>query len=194
MKNINIYKEILIIIFISALFAFMRYMFIYDSYDLIKNKMSEQECVDTVDSIGTYIEPLCISSKLTKYMYDNDLALFVDARDEESYNTEHIKGAINISYEDHASILDIEYIKESILYNEKECFETYCIGSDENVAFISGAENLEKYQNYIIYCDGKGCPHSYDLSVFLYENFSIKNIFYYEEGIPVWKKKGFPTE
>ena len=93
------------------------------------------------------------------------------------------------------SKLDIDYIKESILYNEVECDHSFCIGADNSVPYIiPNVANSKKYDYYIIYCDGEGCPYSYDLSIFLFENFNINNIFYYEEGIPVWKEKGLPTK
>ena len=196
MKKINIYKEIILIISLSIFFAFIRYCFIYNEFDLIKVKVNNSEdCVNSIDVASNSSEPRCITSELAEYMFSNDLGLFIDARYEDSYNSEHIVGAVNLSYEEHALELDIDYIKESILYNEVECDHSFCIGADNSVPYIApNVANSKKYDYYIIYCDGEGCPYSYDLSIFLFENFNINNIFYYEEGMPVWKEKGLPTK
>ena len=196
MKNINIYKEIIIIISLSTFLGIVRYCFIYEEYDLIKaEKNNSEDCVNNIDVALQSTKPNCITSELTEYMFNNDLALFIDARYEDSYNTEHIAGAINLSYEEHAIELDIDYIKESILFNEVECFKSFCIGGKNSLPYIvSNNHSFKEYNNYIVYCDGEGCPYSYDLSVFLYENFNMTNIFFYEEGIPVWKEKGMPTQ
>ena len=196
MKKINIYREITVIISLSVFLALIRYSFIYNEFDFIKTKIEHSDdCVNSIDDALRSSKPVCITSELTEYMFNNDLALFIDARYKDSYNLEHIAGAVNLSYEEDAVELDLEYIKESISFNEIECFESFCIGGYESSPYIvSNNENFQKYNNYIIYCDGEGCPYSYDLSIFLYENFNMKNIFYYEDGIPVWKEKGLPLE
>ena len=196
MKNINIYKEILIIISLSIIFAFVRYLFIYDSYELVKSVREKTDCLNNIEDINTSKEPICISSDLAKLIYDKNIALFIDARHEESYNKEHIENSINLSFEEHVSDLDVDYIKESIVYDESDCFfDSFCIESKDSIPYIvSIDEEKQYYKNYVIYCDGEGCPYSHDLSDFLYDNFGITNILIYEDGIPIWKERGFPTK
>ena len=199
MKNKNLYKEILIILIISTSLSLIRYMFIYDSYEFIKKVQEKSNCIINLDDIYLASEPSCVDFELVKLLFEDDLALFIDARYQDSFNEAHIEGAINISFEEHANILDVDYIKESLIYDEIECYETFCIGSTNSIPFISSnkiavEDKLLKYNSYVIYCDGPGCPYSEDLSTFLYDNFNLKNILIYEEGFPEWVKQGLPVK
>ena len=82
-----------------------------------------------------------------------------------------------------------------MIYGEIECYNSICIFSENDKVFIVSIDDIKKkYNNYIIYCDGHGCPHSHDLAVFLYENFKLENILIYEGGMPDWKERGMPIK
>lgn len=57
----------------------------------------------------------------------------------------------------------------------------------------SMADSLDKEREYVLYCNGIKCWRSPAVAVMLHDK-GFKKIYWYREGIPDWKKRGFPTE
>ena len=101
------FKQATYIVIISIIFSFIRYLFIYEDYSLIKKtKTANTSSIDeklNLEDLKKYLKniekPEVVDIELTKKIFNNNLAVFVDARDSESFETAHIKGAINIPFE-----------------------------------------------------------------------------------------------
>ena len=160
------------------------------------------DCIQDLYYLSKIEEPRCVDFKTTKAIFENDLALFIDARDDISYLGGHIQGAINISFTNLFEEYDIDIadINNNIIaYGDEECFdESFCIGgSTNNLPYISSPNNNkviteEKY--YVIYCDGAGCEDSKELSWWFFNSFNITKILFFEGGFPEWKSKEMPIE
>ena len=208
-------KQIAYIILISIFFSIIRYFFIQGEYPLIKRSEvsnASYESMSNLDSLKKYLyniaSPEIIDYEVAKKIYDNDLAIFLDARDNDSYNEEHIPGAINVPYEYVIEEIDYQFIKE-ILYEdlikfsneESDSFSIYEIEedyfsitlNDSGFVFADSELSYEDYCNlkniFVIYCSGPGCSLSEDLSMYLYENFQMNKILIYEGGMPEWNVK-----
>ena len=209
----NYLKQSIIIILISVFLSVIRYFFIYDTFDLIKkNKtISEIDSLDELDisSLETFIdnlnEPTIIELSIAIKLYNNNLATFIDARTTESYLEGHIKGAINIPFDDIESI-EREYdlifmneLGENYIYNVESSNLGFVIGINNNRKFIKNIKNinndLKDHETiFIIYCSGEGCTLSEDLAFYMSENLGFNKILIYEGGIPEWTNKGYPVE
>lgn len=82
-------------------------------------------------------QSLVISLKDASLKYAENKAVFVDARPESQYDQGHIKGAVNLPWQE----------------------------VDER--FMEVADRLEGGKTIICYCDGKYCELSHDLALFL---------------------------
>jgi len=113
-----------------------------------------------------FIEPENITVELAKYLFERN-SLFVDARTKEEYDSVHVRGAINLPYE--------EFRNKSL--------------RDKN-------EIMKKYNKdgiIVVYCKGDKCEVSIDLAYEIARvGFNSVNI--YRGGIKEWKEKGFPTQ
>lgn len=113
-----------------------------------------------------YIKPQNINLAQAKTLYDIN-GLFIDGRKREEYEKGHIKGAINIPYD--------EFMKLTV---------------DER------KEMMKKYNKngvIVCYCDGGGCDVSIDLGYEIAKiGFNSVNI--YLGGYSEWKSKGYPVE
>lgn len=113
-----------------------------------------------------YIKPQNINLVQAKTLFDIN-GLFIDGRKREEYEKEHIKGAINIPYD--------EFMKLSI-EERKEMMKKY-----------------NKNGVIVCYCEGGGCDVSIDLGYELAKiGFNSVNI--YIGGFDEWKSKGYPIE
>ena len=221
-----LYKQIIYIISISLILSIVRYFFIEDEYPIIKpiSKASvETYSADaSIDSLRNYLndikEPKIVDLELAKKIHENTLATFIDARDEESFNESHIKGAVNITYEwldDFAEAIDIEWILEInenylVDFNMHGEPETCFFGQYEGTTFINGYipnvdYGIKKYMEiygpiknnqtiFVIYCSGEGCSLSEELAFYMYDRFKIKKVLIYEGGMPEWIENGLPVE
>ena len=116
-------KQIAYIILISIFFSTIRYFFIDGNYPIIKPSSKAVEgdysADASIDSLKEYLndiaEPQIINLDLAQKIHQFDLATFIDARDLESYQEKHIKGAIHITFEileEFADLLDVDYMIE----------------------------------------------------------------------------------
>lgn len=113
-----------------------------------------------------YIRPQKIKLDLAKLLYEKN-ALMIDARKPEDYKQGHIKGAINISYED---------------YHFKD--------KDKLPELLKG---LNKDGIIICYCKGGECDMSIDLAYDIAkQGFNAVNV--YLGGYKEWEEAGLPVE
>ena len=209
------FKQATYIVIISIIFSFIRYLFIYEDYSLIKKtKTANTSSIDeklNLEDLKKYLKniekPEVVDIELTKKIFNNNLAVFVDARDSESFETAHIKGAINIPFES-IDFFEKEYDliwmfeqKEDFFYNIDNNGNNFTIGLNSLSPFIkkpNGKDDDNKVSNFekniIIYCSGEGCSLSEELSFYLFDNFNFKRIMIFEGGMPVWENEGMPIE
>lgn len=211
----NYIKQAIYITLISIIFSIIRYFFIDGNFYLIKKSNIIDTIIDNDYSniselekyLSTIQEPTLIDFDLTKQIYDNKLATFIDARDYDSYNKLHIKNAINIPY-DNINLIEKEY--DLIwMYDQVEDFSFLIEGFDTN--FILGKhtkipfirdfklrdlnQSIEGYEMiFVIYCSGEGCSLSEDLSFYLFEKFNFKRIMVFEGGMPIWEANNMDVE
>ncbi|MCX7832586.1 MAG: rhodanese-like domain-containing protein [Ignavibacteria bacterium] len=135
-----------------------------DPYDTTSNKVAILSGGETTKE--GYIKPQNINLVQAKTLYDIN-GLFIDGRKREEYEKGHIKGAINIPYE--------EFMKLTV---------------DER------KEMMRKYNKngvIVCYCEGGGCDVSIDLGYEIAKiGFNSVNI--YLGGYSEWKAKGYPIE
>ncbi len=55
------------------------------------------------------------------------------------------------------------------------------------------AKNLDKSKEYLLYCNGTHCWRSPSVALML-SQLGFKNLYWYRDGIPAWKKAGNPVE
>ena len=93
-----ILKQIITIILLSITLALFRNYFIENNnVSLLKYK----KVLDKVDNFiipDLMTTPKEVKTDFTKYYFDNNQAVIIDARDEEEYKEAHIKNSINIYY------------------------------------------------------------------------------------------------
>lgn len=113
-----------------------------------------------------FIRPQKIKLELAKMLYDRN-ALMIDARKPEEFEKGHIKGAINISYEDY-------HFKMKDKLPER-------------------LKGLNKDGIIICYCNGGDCDMSIDLAYDIAKlGFNAVNIFL--GGYKEWENAGHPVE
>jgi 3-mercaptopyruvate sulfurtransferase SseA len=113
-----------------------------------------------------FVEPLNIKLDFAKILFDRN-ALFFDARPPEEYKTGHIKGAINIVYE--------EFIKKP---------------KEQKLEILKG---YNKNGIIVCYCNGGDCDMSIDLAYDIARlGFNSMNI--YLGGYKEWEQAGYPVE
>ena len=163
----KIFKQFTYIILLSIVLGFCRYLFLED-YSLIRTETNQKQVDISIDiDLQTFLldaeEPGIISIDFAKQIYDQQLGVFIDARDNNEFNEGHILGSINIPYE-----------SDEKKYNNTLLDSLYSVDVP-----------------LVIYCSGEDCSLSYDLSYYLY-SLGFVSIFYFEEGYPVWKELGYP--
>lgn len=100
-------------------------------------------------------------------------AKMIDTRVSAEYAEAHIKGAINAPYK--------EKSKKAPDYDPKEdSFDLTKLPTDKNSALIA-------------YCNGAECWKSYKASSEMVKA-GYKKVYWFREGFPAWKAKGYPVE
>ncbi|MBI4686526.1 MAG: rhodanese-like domain-containing protein [Nitrospirae bacterium] len=56
------------------------------------------------------------------------------------------------------------------------------------------ADKLDKNKAYVLYCNGVKCWRSTAVAMILAEHFGFKNVYWYRDGFPDWKKSGYSVE
>jgi len=139
--------------------------YINNPYDTNSNKVHNNALSGKMNKEG-YIDPESITGELAKNLYDLN-ALFVDARTKAEYDSLHIKGAINISYE--------EFVIKP--FSEKR-------------------DIMKKYNKdglIVVYCKGDKCEVSIDLA-YDFARLGFTSVSIYRGGMKEWKEKGHPVE
>ena len=202
------FREILLIICCAIFLSFVRYFFL-DEYSLLKenrlNKVSSSEVSQNLyDFIENTLNPQLINIDMAKSLYDNDLVTFIDARDLDSYNEEHIKGALHLPYDNIEEIIDsndlLYYLEIGEDFSEKIKIDYYnylFFGLNDGKVFIT--ENInelinDKNHTFVIYCSGEGCSLSEDLGFYMFDELGVGKVFIYEGGMPEWKKNNYPID
>jgi len=113
-----------------------------------------------------FIKPQKIKLELAKLLYEKN-ALMIDARKPEDFNAGHIKGALNISYEDY-HFKDKDKLPERL-------------------------KGLNKDGIIICYCSGGDCDMSIDLAYDIAKlGFNAVNV--YLGGYKEWETAGLPVQ
>jgi len=130
----RIIKQITFIFLLATLLGLARFYFLKDDdFTLIKEARVLQETEVEVSESGEAIfiipdfmtEPMMASLEFTKYFFDNNRAIFVDAREPEEFDISHIAGAINIPFDYYD-----EYMDTIDALNYDDVFIIYCSGGE----------------------------------------------------------------
>ncbi len=113
---------------------------------------------------GTAGDSLAIPLAEAARLFSEQAALFIDARYEEDYADGHIKGALNLPWDD-----------------------------DVHTVFPEIAGAIPSDRVIITYCDGETCYLSYALAVFLREK-GFEKARELVNGWTVWRDAGLPVE
>jgi rhodanese-related sulfurtransferase len=119
------------LLLLAALSAILTNQGRKDSLPLIGNWSAEARYSDTAG------QSLVVSLKEARRMFENDAALFIDARSEDLYTEGHIRGALNLPWQE----VDRFYAELS--------------------------DRLGPEKPLIAYCDGESCELSHELALFL---------------------------
>lgn len=94
-------------------------------------------------------EPYAVNLEQAKELYEQK-EIFIDAREKEEYLSGHIKGAVNIPFDDMDNYrTELEKIKKD------EIIVTYCSGSDCDLSILLGNKLFELgYKNVYIFFGG----------------------------------------
>ncbi len=204
-------KQVLIIVAITFILSFFRYLML-DNYDLLKkNKLGgvDAKIKDLYKFVESTVSPKLVDLNTAKSLHDNDIVTFIDARDLSDYKEKHIKGAISLPY-DSIELIEDEYDLSYLIEIGENFFEyivqegapkiilgvkngIFYMGDDSEIEpTASGGNYLKKHTAFLIYCSGEGCSLSEDLGFYLFEELNIKKIFIYEGGMPEWIDNSFP--
>jgi len=161
-------KQFFSIILLSIFIASIRFLFL-DNYALFSSKTNKEQIISIDSEIEFFLdnlsEPEIINLDLAKHIYDENLAIFIDARDYEDFVEGHILNSISLPYDENEN------------YNESLLDSLY-----------------STFKPLVVYCSGEGCSLSEDLTYYLYENKNIFSILYFEEGYPEWKNNNYPLK
>lgn len=113
-------KQIIFIFSLAIVLGFLRFLFLDDpEFALIK----KERVVETIDSFSVpddMTSPMAINIDFAQHLFNEKLAVFVDARDAEDYSSGHIENAVNIPfdyYEDYEeSINDLDDTFTHVIY------------------------------------------------------------------------------
>ena len=102
-------KQIIFILSLAVLLGLLRSFFLDDpEFTLIK----QERVIEQISSFlvpDDITGPMLVNLEFAKYHFDAETAVFIDARDQEDYESGHIQNAINIPYdyyEDHEDVID----------------------------------------------------------------------------------------
>ncbi|MBI44646.1 MAG: hypothetical protein CMG66_00580 [Candidatus Marinimicrobia bacterium] len=163
----SLVKQTSYIIILSVLLALGRYSLLddYNIFESKKSSLDNSENIELNQILDDMSSPESIDISMAKSIYDQDIGIFIDARESIDFAEGHIEGSLNLPYSSES-----DYSKEfldSLLYADKII---------------------------ITYCSGEGCSLSEDLSYDLYENYNLYSVFYFEEGYPDWEKLNYPIK
>ncbi len=152
-------KQIIIIITLAILLGLIRFIFLNDpEFLLIKKERIIQE-ITTFSVPKNMTEPMMINLEFAKYLFDENSAVFIDARDAEDYKAGHIENAINIPYDYYE---DYEEVMDGL--DDNGIYVIYCSGEECSLS-IDLADHLynEKLIDKLLIFEG-GWPQWRDAS------------------------------
>jgi len=118
-------KQIIIIISFAVLLGFSRSFFVEDSeFTIIKQARIVEE-ISSFSIPDDISGPMVVNLEFSKYHFDANSAIFIDARDPEEYEGGHIRGAINIPYDYYE---DYEDVINNL--NDSDIYIIYCSGGE----------------------------------------------------------------
>ena len=118
-------KQILIIFVLSIGFGLLRFMFVDDpEFTLIKKERIIQK-ISTFSIPEDMTEPMAINLEFAKFLFDKKTAIFIDARDEEDYNTGNIENSTNIPFDYYE-----DYIETIDKLDDGAVYVIYCSGDE----------------------------------------------------------------
>ena len=92
-------NQIIGIFFLAILLGLARFSFLNDpEFTLIKKTRIVQE-ITTFSVPEDMTEPMSVSLEFAKYLFDEQTATFIDARDVEDFDLGHIQNSVNIPYD-----------------------------------------------------------------------------------------------
>jgi len=144
----------------------LNYSLLFNAFNGTLITRIQQNQLSALKSKGAQIYPgiSFIDLVSAKQLYDERLAIFVDARVIEEYQTAHISGAI--------SLPDREFL----------------------MGLIDPGKMLpDKGAVLIAYCDGGECEVALDVARELSDH-GYNNVFVLGEGYPGWEAAGFPVD
>ncbi|MBC8456032.1 rhodanese-like domain-containing protein [bacterium] len=164
-------KQIALIVMLSCLAGFFRFLPMDDDFHLIKKqreplKNLEQVAEATKNELTTIDrlpELAIIELEFAENLFENKTAVFLDARSLNEFQAEHITNAVHIDFE---MIEDFERLIDS----------------------------LDRNQLYVTYCGGSGCELSTDLGEYLFYEMEFQKILIFHAGLETWIYAGLPTE
>ena len=117
--------QIISIFFLATILGMFRFLLLDDpEFTIIKKERIVQQ-ITSFSVPDDMTEPMSIDLKFSKYLYDNNGATFIDARDVEDYEMGHIKNAINIPYDYYENYEDT--IDE---LDDMDVYIIYCSGGE----------------------------------------------------------------
>ena len=131
-----------------------------DRIPLVEAWSAEARLSDTTD------DSLIINLEHAQMLFEQNKALFVDARPKSQYAAGHIKGAIRLPWQE---------------------IDRYFAEMAEQLDGLDGTDTI------IAYCDGQGCDLSHELALFLQE-MGFSNVRVLINGWTVWQQAGLPTQ
>ena len=120
------HKNQIVVLFSIALFlGLIRFAFMNNpEFTLIKKERIIKE-ITTFSVPEDMTEPMIISLEFAKYLFDQNSATFIEARETEEYKLGHIENSINIPYDYYE---DYEEIMDGL--DEEGTYITYCSGGE----------------------------------------------------------------
>lgn len=165
MKNKSTSVEIISIVLISVIIAFVYNHFSVKGIPLIKTSEKLNIASDSVLFSHIYSDTstnVVVTTDQMKHVVKTGNALIIDARNPEAYIKGHIPTAINIPF------LDV--------FNYVETLHT-----------------IPRDTLLIVYCEGIHCELSRNLAQFL-KGMNFTRIYLYHDGIEVWNAQNLPLE
>lgn len=164
--SLAIKECVLIVVFAFLLGGILNYSLVIKSFDSTLKLEIQQKQLAELKAKAKQLSPEVSFVDLVsaKKLYDDGLALFLDARSPEDYKHIHIAGAINLPV---TSVVRGEVDLEKVLPDKETILVTYC--------------------------DGGECDISVELAKELIDR-GYSNVYVLGEGYPGWEEAGYPIE
>ena len=164
MVNLKTFKEIVILVGVSVILAFVVNTISPRGIELIGQWDTDQGVISANPTTAEEWKPQEIENVFkAKEEFDRGKVLFVDARSSDNYDDGHIQGAISLP-----------------------------VGEfDERIE--SFLNRYSPDQPIVTYCSGRTCEDSHELAQFLTDA-GYTNVRIFIDGFPGWESEGHPIE